>query len=237
MARKTSLLAILSGGIDSAVAMALAIEDPSLKVPLAVTFNYGQRHVKELEAARALCAHYKVPYKLVTIPERIFSASTSSLLLGSCDEVPVNRAMADIAEGGVPNTFVPGRNMIFISIASAIAYNNGLNGVVGGWHWDDSSGYPDCRPEFLFSMEKTVQLAMDWNRFILHMPLIEMQKRYIVDHGKRLKVPFHLTWSCYRGDEKACGVCDTCQLRLKGFADAGVVDPLEYDAKPAFLRS
>ncbi|MGZ3675232.1 MAG: 7-cyano-7-deazaguanine synthase QueC [Ktedonobacterales bacterium] len=219
---------LLSGGLDSSTAIAMAAEQGYELY--ALSFRYGQRHARELEAARAIGQHFGVrDYKVVDIDLRLFGGSA---LTSDEISVPLGRDEAAIGTG-IPVTYVPGRNLIFLSFATAYAEVVGADDIFLGINSLDYSGYPDCRPEFLDAFAKTANLATkvgteDGRTLRFHAPLIEMTKADIVRDGTRLGVPWELTWSCYLGGEKACGKCDSCQLRLKGFAEAGLSDPLPY---------
>lgn len=219
---------LLSGGLDSSTAIAMAAERGYALY--ALSFRYGQRHARELEAARAIGQYFGArDFKVVDIDLRLFGGSALT-----SDEIAVPLDRDEAAMGvGVPSTYVPGRNLIFLSFATAYAEVVGADDIFLGINAIDYSGYPDCRPEFLEAFAKTANLATkagteDGRTLRYHAPLIHMTKADIVREGTRLGVPWEQTWSCYLGGEKACGKCDSCQLRLKGFAEAGLSDPLPY---------
>ena len=222
---------LLSGGLDSSTALAIAIERGF--TPHAISFRYGQRHSRELEAARAIAQRYGVSdHRVVEIDLRPFGGSA---LTSDDIAVPHGRSLDEMGHG-VPVTYVPGRNLIFLSFATAFAEVIGANDTFLGINIYDYSGYPDCRPEFLEAFQATANLATkagteDGRSLRYHAPLIQMTKADIVREGTRLGVPWELTWSCYEGGEKACGQCDSCLLRLKGFAEAGLSDPLPYEGR------
>ncbi len=222
---------LLSGGLDSSTALAIAIERGF--TPHAISFRYGQRHSRELEAARAIAQHYGVTdHRVVEIDLRLFGGSA---LTSDDITVPHGRSLDEMGQG-VPVTYVPGRNLIFLSFATAFAEVIGANDTFLGINIYDYSGYPDCRPEFLEAFQTTANLATkagteDGRSLRYHAPLIQMTKADIVREGTRLGVPWELTWSCYEGGEKACGQCDSCLLRLKGFAEASLSDPLPYEGR------
>ena len=222
---------LLSGGLDSSTALAIAIERGF--TPHAISFRYGQRHSRELEAARAIAQRYGVTdHRVVEIDLRPFGGSA---LTSDDIAVPHGRSLDEMGHG-VPVTYVPGRNLIFLSFATAFAEVIGANDTFLGINIYDYSGYPDCRPEFLEAFQTTANLATkagteDGRSLRYHAPLIQMTKADIVREGTRLGVPWELTWSCYEGGEKACGQCDSCLLRLKGFAEAGLSDPLPYEGR------
>ncbi|MDZ4773275.1 MAG: 7-cyano-7-deazaguanine synthase QueC [Planctomycetota bacterium] len=223
---------LVSGGMDSAVALAEA----SAKgfACIALSFDYGQRHRRELAAAeRVARALGAIDHKVVVIDLRAVGGSSLTADIA----VPKDRSHAAIGVG-VPATYVPARNTIFLSIALGLAEVAGAQDVFIGVNALDYSGYPDCRPEFLRAFEAlarvaTVAGAERHEGFRIHAPLLEMSKADIVRRGRALDVDFALTHTCYdpvtRGaGTVACGRCDACQLRLKGFAEAGERDPVPY---------
>ncbi len=219
---------LLSGGLDSSTVLAIAAERGYELY--ALSFRYGQRHARELEAAQAMGRHFGVrDHKVCDIDLRLFGGSALT-----SDEIAVPLDRDEQAMGaGIPSTYVPGRNLIFLSFATAYAEVVGADDIFLGINAIDYSGYPDCRPEFLEAFARTANLATkagteDGRTLRFHAPLIYMTKADIVSEGTRLGVPWEQTWSCYLGGEKACGKCDSCQLRLKGFAEAGLRDPLPY---------
>ena len=226
--RKKAVI-LLSGGLDSSTALAVArSEDYGI---YAMSFRYGQRHSVEIESARRIATamavekHLFVDFDLRTIGG---SALTSEL------EVPKQRTVDEI-DGGVPVTYVPARNTIFLSFALAWAEVLGAQDIFLGVNALDYSGYPDCRPEYIAAFERMANLATragveGYMRLKIHTPLIAMTKCEIIKTGLQLGVDYSLTHSCYDpgADGLACGLCDSCLLRLKGFAEAGVPDPLSY---------
>jgi 7-cyano-7-deazaguanine synthase len=210
---------ILSGGLDSTVCLAEALAGGDEVIALSI--NYGQRHAVELDRARAIAAHYGVEH----IEQRLdLSAWGGSALTDASIDVPT----ASDA-GGIPVTYVPGRNLIFLSLAIALAEARGATQVSIGVNALDYSGYPDCRPEFIESFRHTAALALrtgvEGSPVTVITPLIDMTKAQIVRRGVELGAPLELTWSCYRGNDAPCGDCDSCVLRAKGFSEAGVADP------------
>jgi len=213
---------IISGGMDSALSSTIAKEE-GYEI-IALHFNYGQRtEQKELEAFR------KIAQKLEAIESYeidldFFKQIGASALTDKSLNVPTG----GIGEG-VPITYVPFRNGIFISIATAIAEKHGAEAIYIGVVEEDSSGYPDCREEYINSMEKSINLGTkDETRLAIKMPLVQMSKEQIVKKSLELNVPLEATWSCYKSEDKACGVCDSCRLRLKGFDLARAKDPIPY---------
>ena len=221
---------LLSGGLDSATTLAIARgEDFQC---YALTFRYGQRHAREIDAARKVAASLGVvEHRIVDIDLALFGGSA---LTDSKIAVPKDRANLEDAEE-IPLTYVPARNTIFLSYALAWAEVLGAFDIFIGVNSTDYSGYPDCRGEFITAFEKTANLATaaavtGKGRYRIHTPIIEMTKAQIISAGTRLGVDYSLTHSCYDPDSlgRSCGRCDSCRLRLKGFAEAGFKDPIEY---------
>lgn len=225
-------IVLVSGGMDSAVALA---EARAAKFECsALSFEYGQRHAQELAAARRVVAAQGVTdHRVVKLDLRAIGGSA----LTADVDVPKGRAQDEIG-AGVPVTYVPARNTVFLSIALGLAEVVGARDLYVGVNALDYSGYPDCRPEFLRAFEAlarvaTVAGAEHGTRFEVHAPLLEMTKADIVRRGHELGVDFALTHTCYDPIERdsrvlACGLCDACTLRLKGFAEAGMRDPIPY---------
>lgn len=215
---------LLSGGIDSSVSAYQAKGDIGDGKLYALTFQYGQRHDKEIDSAFAVGEALSVDeHELVRL-----EIPTKSSLLGNSD-IPVS-GLTD----KIPSTWVPQRNSIFLAMGFAYAESIGAPYVYAGMNCVDYSGYPDCRPEFLEAMNKALNLAS--KRFVetgkgiqLVTPLLHLTKKDIILKGTELGVDFSLTTSCYQGREKACGVCDSCLIRRKAFQDCGLVDPIEYE--------
>ena len=220
-------IVLLSGGMDSATALALTKAD-GFDV-IALTFDYGQRHRKEIDAARALAKHYRVrDHRIVSVD---LAAIGGSALTDRSIRVPEQRSLEEIGQG-IPPTYVPARNTILLSYALGLAEATISRVIVIGANYQDSSGYPDCRPEFYKAFQEVARLGtkrgVAGDVIEIRTPVIHMTKADIVRKGQELGVPWELTWSCYLGGAKACGVCDSCQLRLKGFREADVKDPLPY---------
>lgn len=218
---------LLSGGMDSATALAMTRADGLDAI--ALTFDYGQRHRKEIEAARRVAAHFRVKdHRVVALDLRGIGGSA---LTDRAIRVPQQRSLEDIGRG-VPVTYVPARNTILLSYAVGLAEACGADAIVIAANRLDSSGYPDCRPEFYAAFREVARLGtklgVEGDPIDIRTPVIEMSKADIVRKGEELRVPWALTWSCYLGGAKACGACDSCALRLKGFREAGVRDPLAY---------
>ena len=219
---KRKAVCIISGGMDSALGATIA-KNEGYEI-IALHFNYGQRtQQKELEAFRKIAKKLEC-IESYEIDLDFFKQIGASALTDSSLEVPTGGI-----EDGVPITYVPFRNGIFISIATAIAEKHGAEALYIGVVEEDSSGYPDCRDTYIKSMEQSINLGTkDETKLEIKMPLVHMKKSEIVSKAIELGVPLEDTWSCYQNEDKACGVCDSCRLRLRGFEIAGVVDPLGY---------
>jgi 7-cyano-7-deazaguanine synthase len=215
---------VLSGGMDSATAMYVA-HVTGYKV-YAISFYYGQKHNKELEYSKQLCKKLRVNHKIIDL-QSITELINNSALTGNI-EVPEGH----YAEENMKVTVVPNRNMVMYSIAISYAVNIGAEAVYVGVHSGDHFIYPDCRPEFI---EKLQTLAIIANEGFIHKnfrivaPFIKVEKHNIVSIGEKVRVPYELTWSCYKGGEKHCGRCGTCIERKEAFEYAGVPDPTIYE--------
>ncbi|MCR5177305.1 MAG: 7-cyano-7-deazaguanine synthase QueC [Anaerovibrio sp.] len=217
---------LLSGGLDSTVCMAVAKSKGFDIYP--ISFNYHQRHNIELEGAKKVAEFYKVKKHLII--ETNMEQIGGSALTDNHIEVPEGNVDRD----DVPVTYVPARNLIFLSYAMGYAEVIGADYVFIGVNAVDYSGYPDCRPEFIEKFQVAANYATkagteDGRHITIETPLQNLSKKEIVQLGSRLEAPLQFTHSCYKGGEKACGVCDSCKLRLRGFAEAGIVDPVEYE--------
>ncbi len=226
MNRKAVVL--LSGGLDSSVCMAVAKSEGYELLP--ISFNYHQRHKKELEAAASVAKYYQVERHLII--ETNMEAIGGSALTDASIDVPAG----EINASTVPVTYVPARNLIFLSYALGYAEVTGAERIYIGVNALDYSGYPDCRPEFVAMFQQlanysTKATAEDGREILIETPLIDLTKKDIVLLGDKLGAPLHLTTSCYEGKDEACGRCDSCLLRLKGFAEAGRVDPILYHTR------
>jgi 7-cyano-7-deazaguanine synthase len=219
---------LLSGGMDSATTLSIA-QDQEFEI-YALTLKYGQRHEHELEVAAKLAEHYEVvEHKILEVD--LASIVTSSLT-DATKPLPENRPEDEINKV-IPETYVPARNLIFLGLALAWAESIEAKAVFIGANSLDYSGYPDCRPEFYTAFQQVADLGtkrgLEGQAVEIRYPLINMTKAQIIKTGNELGVPFELTWSCYDGvDGKACGKCDSCKLRQKGFKEAGIEDPIEY---------
>lgn len=217
---------LLSGGLDSSTTLGIANKECG--DIFCLTFKYGQKHDKEIRSAEELAEHYGVEdHILLDIP--LLEISRSSLLKTG-GNIP-DREGEKIGED-IPSTYVPARNIILLSYALSYAESIGAQAIYIGANAVDYSGYPDCRPEFFDAFEemaeKGTKRGVEGKGIDIRYPLIHMTKAEIVKKADKLDVPLELTWSCYKGREKACGKCDSCKLRLKGFKEAGMIDPIEY---------
>ncbi|MFG1449109.1 MAG: 7-cyano-7-deazaguanine synthase QueC [Thermoplasmataceae archaeon] len=222
---------LLSGGLDSATVLAYAIKRGFQLT--ALTFNYGQRHSRENNSARDIASRYGIDLKeaKINLSDLIESSLTG---YGNVE----HRRLADI-ESRIPNTYVPARNIIMISIAAGLCQTIEASTIFIGANALDYSGYPDCRPEFFNSMEQSINIGTGSDgkdRIRIEVPLQYLRKSEIINMGIKLNVPYELTWSCYEGGDEACGMCDSCQLRLRGFMEAGVHDPIKYSKYPEFYK-
>lgn len=222
---KTPCVVLLSGGLDSAVALSQAIIDGF--EPHVLTVDYGQRHRVEIEAARNVCSHFQVrEHKILNLNLRAFGGSALTT------EQPVPKGERQVDDPVIPLTYVPARNLIFLSLGISWAESLGAFDVYVGVSAVDYSGYPDCRASFIRSFEQTANLgtrAVEGGpKFVIHTPLIGLSKAETVKLGLRNGVDFSLTWTCYdpSPDGKPCGDCESCLLRNKGFKEAGMVDPV-----------
>lgn len=211
---------LLSGGLDSTTALFWARKQGYAVEALSV--HYGQRHERELRAARRIAQLAKAPlHELrVSLP---WLAETSSLVdkKQRLPDVPLAR----IGRGGVPSTYVPGRNTIFLALAASLADARGAQAIVIGANALDYSGYPDCRPQYLRAFELAARRGTKARRLKILAPLLRLSKRQIAELGRKVGAPLHETWSCYAGGQRPCGKCDSCKLRAKGFGEAGFADP------------
>ena len=218
---------LVSGGLDSTTCLAMAREKGFDLY--ALTFNYGQRHDHELNSAKMVVDFFNIQnHSIIDIDLAQFGGSA----LTDQIDVPKKRDLSDMAD--IPVTYVPARNTVFLSLALAWAEVLGSFDIFIGVNALDYSGYPDCRPEYISSFEKTANLAtkagVSGSSFRIHTPLIDLTKSEIVKVGMDLGVDYSLTSSCYDPDQEGnpCGLCDACYLRLKGFKEAGITDPLNY---------
>ncbi|HJN36235.1 MAG: 7-cyano-7-deazaguanine synthase QueC [Prochlorococcus sp.] len=217
---KQTAIALLSGGLDSATAAALAVESGQQVIGL--SFNYGQRHQRELEAATELASC------LGLIEHHLISVNLAAWGGSSLTDMTQSLPSDGVVEGVIPSTYVPGRNTVFIAIGLSLAEARGADRVVLGVNAIDYSGYPDCRPDYLSAFQTLADLASKAGREgqgpKLWAPLIHWNKLKIVEEALRLDVPIARTWSCYSGGDQACGLCDSCRIRDAALKEAGRED-------------
>jgi len=217
MVKNKKAIIILSGGLDSATVLFIA-KRAGYKT-FCLTFNYGQRHKKEILYAEHLARLTASPHKIL----KIRLPWKGSSLLDKNRPLPQNGIF-----GKIPTTYVPGRNTIFISFAVSWAEAAGAEAIYIGANAIDFSGYPDCRPDYFRKYQSLIDIATKKKGIELKVPLITKTKADIIKTGVSLGVPYQWTWSCYRGGKTPCGKCDSCRLRRKGFMEAGIMDPLEH---------
>jgi 7-cyano-7-deazaguanine synthase len=221
---------LLSGGLDSCVSTYIA-KKLGFNI-FALTFNYNQQHNKEIKCAKEISNDLKIKNHVIfNLDLDIFKGSI--LFKGKYKNH--NKKLSDIGKE-IPLTYVPARNTIFLSIALAYAETVNANNIFIGVNSNDYSGYPDCRPEFIKEFQILADLAtkktVEGNRIIINTPLINLTKSEIIKEGLNLNVPFDKTWSCYKGDSYACGKCESCLLRLKGFKESKIKDKINYESYP-----
>lgn len=216
---------LLSGGLDSTTTLAQALADGCECT--ALSFRYGQRHTKELVSAENVCRHYGVAHVVIDMDLSSFRSALTSKDI----DVPMDRP-GELDEE-IPITYVPARNIVFMSVAAGLAESIGAQFVYLGANAVDYSGYPDDRPDFFEAyqrmLEKGTKAGVEGHAVKIVTPLLYLSKADIVRLGKKLGAPLELTWSCYNGGEKACGHCDSCRLRLQGFREAGYHDEIPYE--------
>lgn len=227
MAERQKAVVLLSGGLDSTTCLAVALHEGYDAYP--ISFDYNQRQKLELQSAARVLAHYGIAperHKVIQLGRAI----TGSALTGDYD-VPTGRSTDEMATD-IPVTYVPARNLVFLAHATSYAEVLGATDVFIGVNALDYSGYPDCRPEFIAAFEQVARLGtkagVQGRPFTIRTPLLHLSKAEIARLGTDLQAPLYLTLSCYQGTAPACGVCDACLLRKKGFAEAGLTDPIDY---------
>lgn len=221
---------LMSGGMDSCVTAAIARQRHEIAVLHA---SYGQRtEARELRSFHALADHFGAAKRLAVRLDYFAEIGGSSLT-----DSRMSIRDADLTNREIPNTYVPFRNAHFLSIATSWAEVLGATKIFIGAVWEDSSGYPDCRPEYYQALNQLIRAGTRPSTNItVETPLIYQSKSEIVKMGAALNAPFHLTWSCYRDSDLACGVCDSCALRLRAFLEAGIEDPIPYASKPEYTN-
>ena len=219
-------LVLLSGGVDSTTCLALAVEKYGKEEVMALSVSYGQKHSRELAAAKAVAGYYGVPRRTLDLSV-LFEGSDCSLLQGSAQAIPEESYSDQLQKtGGKPvSTYVPFRNGLFLASAASVALSNGCEEIYYGAHSDDAAGnaYPDCSQDFNDSMNRAIFLGSG-NKLSVEAPFIGMTKAQVVAQGMKLGVPYEMTWSCYEGKDKPCGVCGTCRDRIAAFRANGIED-------------
>ena len=220
-------LVLFSGGVDSTTCLAIAVDKYGADEVLALSVGYGQKHSKELEAARAIAARYGVKHRELDLSV-MFEGSDCSLLKGSSEDIPEESYSEQLKKtNGKPvSTYVPFRNGLFLASAASIALSQGCTEIYYGAHADDAAGnaYPDCSADFNEAIDRAIYLGSG-NELTVVAPFIGMNKAQVVAKGLSLGAPYELTWSCYEGGDKPCGKCGTCIDRAKAFEANGVKDP------------
>ncbi len=214
------VVVIFSGGMDSFTVLNRAIKDGKQVFPL--TFDYGQRHVKEIECASAVCQELGVEHKVIDI------SAINQLLAGSSLTDDIEIPEGHYEEESMKSTVVPNRNMILISLAVGYAVSVGASQVYYGAHSGDHAIYPDCRPEFVEKMNDVCQIA-NYEPVEIFSPYLNVDKTAILTDGLKMGLDYSKTWTCYNGREKACGKCGACQERLEAFRDNNATDPILYE--------
>ena len=227
---KTKAVVLMSGGMDSCVTAAIANQNYEIA---ALHASYGQRTEKrELQSFHAIADHFGVSQRLAVRLDHFPVIGGSSLT-----DPSMTIRNADLASREIPNTYVPFRNAHFLSIATSWAEVISAGKIFIGAVWEDSSGYPDCRPEYYEAFNRVIRAGTKPSTDItIETPLIYLSKQEIVKKGLELHAPLELSWSCYRDSDAACGVCDSCALRLRAFQEAGVEDPIAYANRPEYTR-
>ena len=215
----------MSGGLDSATALWWASKEGNYKIVKTVHFQYGQSHAREIAAAITVCEAAGVPRPDIIKLNFEWARGASALLpLGAFDPAAAAKTEKDQLGEEVSATFGPGRNIVMLAVMGGIADIARAGNIIGGWNAVDYSGYPDCRPRFLYAMEDSLRLGLR-NPVRILAPVVFLDKASIIKMGMKLGVPYELTWSCYAGGDAPCAVCPSCQVRIKGFKDAGIPDP------------
>lgn len=221
-------LVLFSGGIDSTTCLGMAVQKYGAQEVLALSVYYGQKHDKEIEAAKKISAYYGVAWKQLDLA-LIFADSDCSLLRNSDAEIPKETYAEQLekTDGTPVSTYVPFRNGLFLSSAASIALSNGCDVIYYGAHSDDAAGsaYPDCSSDFNDSMNRAIFLGSG-NQLHIEAPFVNMTKAQIVKKGLELNVPYEMTWSCYEGNDRPCGICGTCRDRIAAFEANNTTDPL-----------
>ena len=220
-------MVLFSGGVDSTTCLGIAVDKYGAENVVALSIAYGQKHTKEIECSQKIAQHYGVEHLYLDLG-KIFQYSNCSLLSHSDQEIPTESYAEQIEKthGAPVSTYVPFRNGLFLSSAASIALSKGCEVIYYGAHSDDAAGnaYPDCSDAFNKAINEAIYIGSG-NQLKVEAPFIGLTKAQVVKKGLELKVPYELTWSCYMGEDKPCGVCGTCIDRAKAFAENGVADP------------
>lgn len=220
-------MVLFSGGVDSTTCLGIAVDKYGAENVVALSIAYGQKHTKEIECSQKIAQHYGVEHLYLDLG-KIFQYSNCSLLSHSDQEIPTESYAKQIekTDGAPVSTYVPFRNGLFLSSAASIALSKGCEVIYYGAHSDDAAGnaYPDCSDAFNKAINEAIYIGSG-NQLKVEAPFIGLTKAQVVKKGLELKVPYELTWSCYMGEDKPCGVCGTCIDRAKAFEENGVADP------------
>ena len=220
-------MVLFSGGVDSTTCLGIAVDKYGAENVVALSIAYGQKHTKEIECSQKIAQHYGVEHLYLDLG-KIFQYSNCSLLSHSDQEIPTESYAQQIekTDGAPVSTYVPFRNGLFLSSAASIALSKGCGVIYYGAHSDDAAGnaYPDCSDAFNKAINEAIYVGSG-NQLKVEAPFIGLTKAQVVKKGLELKVPYELTWSCYMGGDKPCGVCGTCIDRAKAFAENGIADP------------
>lgn len=227
---KQRAVVLASGGMDSCVTTAIAAQNYTLAL---LHLSYGQRtEARELQAFRDIAAHFRVERSLVVSMEHLLKIGGSSLT-----DLSMSVSSADLHSKDIPTSYVPFRNANMLSVAVSWAEVIGATAIFVGAVEEDSSGYPDCRKEFYDAFHSVIEVGTKPSTHIeIVTPVIQMSKAEIILRGKELGAPFHVTWSCYQREDMACGECDSCALRLRGFQLVGIEDPIPYASRPQYVH-
>ena len=222
-------LVLFSGGVDSTTCLAMAVDKYGRENVIALSVSYGQKHTKEIQAAEKIADYYGVELKKLDLA-KIFEGSDCSLLSASGEDIPKESYAEQLEKtGGKPvSTYVPFRNGLFLSCAASVAISNGCTEIYYGIHMDDAAGnaYPDCSDEFNEAINSAIYIGSG-RQLKVTAPFVNMRKSDIVAKGLNLNVPYRMTWSCYEGREKPCGVCGTCRDRIAAFKANGITEVWE----------
>ena len=221
-------LVLFSGGVDSTTCLAMAVKRYGAENVIALSVSYGQKHIKEIKAARSIAQYYGVKHLQLNLAS-IFEGSDCSLLQGSDSEIPKESYAQQLTktDGAPVSTYVPFRNGLFLATAASVALSNGCGVIYYGAHSDDAAGnaYPDCSQSFNNAINEAIYIGSG-KQLRVEAPFVGLTKADVVRRGLELNVPYELTWSCYEGGEKPCGVCGTCRDRMAAFEANGVTDPI-----------